>query len=478
MDALFHLFTMTQPGVVAINIHTLPQILEGEARARSRYFTKRNIFENINEIVGPYLEDGNHWTFFFAEAFLGGAKGYLACSPVQQERERLGLLLFSSLDRSGFCGICHKTLSRKSKEKSSVCLANIHKKCIPDNQEDAKCYFCKDSSGESNEIHTETKGQDSSGESTGNGFEAQDSSGESTGNGFEAQDSSGKRNGDGFEAQGSSDEKNSDVFEAQDNSGERNGDGFEAQVSSDERNSDGFEAQDNSGERKGDGFEGQGNSGENNQQRRKSRTEGKDSLGTSNQNSIVIEGEHKQDHSVRGFLVESVLKVSDFHQAKRYLVTSEELQRRCSPPESYSANTVVAYLRKAKGQKRKIAERLAELDVMPSTRTKLTSQCSKLCEDECSDLADDLMYLAAKTIPQKRVAQALPEEGNVHAALARTEDCMKTLKAVENDLEAHWETFNLATHGLGPAVIKGTISLIDSCLKEKMKALKTKNTDV
>ncbi|XP_073805203.1 uncharacterized protein [Danio rerio] len=171
MDALFHLFTMTQPGVVAINTHTLTQILEGEARARSRYFTKRNIFENINEIVGPYLEDGNHWTFFhcslvdqtilylnslgeqddqysklaenwstfaaskgfqgpwkmikrchalqndsiscgvftavFAEAFLGGAKGYLACSPVQQERERLGLLLFSSLDRSGFCGICH-----------------------------------------------------------------------------------------------------------------------------------------------------------------------------------------------------------------------------------------------------------------------------------------------------------------------------------------------------------------------------------
>ncbi|XP_073729759.1 uncharacterized protein [Misgurnus anguillicaudatus] len=328
-----------QPDVLAINTHTLTDILEGKPRARSRYFTKRNIFENIKEIIGPYLECGNHWTFFhcsivdhtitylnslgeedeqyyklaenwsifaaskgyrgpwkrtkrnhtlqndtiscgvftavFAEAFLGDTRGYLACSPVLQERERLGIFLFSSLG---------------------------------------------------------------------------------------------------------------------------------------------------------------------------------------------------------GFLVESVLKVSDFNQAKRYLVTSEELQRRCSLPECYSANTVVAYLRKAKGQKQKITEKLVELEVTPSKRTKLTSQCSKLCEDECSDLAGDLTYLAAKFIPQKKVAQALLEEGNLHTAMAKTEDCRKTLKAVQNALESNWETYDLATHGLGPAVIKGTFSLIDSCLKEKMRALKLKDS--
>ncbi|KAF4114011.1 hypothetical protein G5714_004234 [Onychostoma macrolepis] len=86
------------------------------------------------------------------------------------------------------------------------------------------------------------------------------------------------------------------------------------------------------------------------------------------------------------------------------------------------------------------------------------------------------MYLAAKFIPQKTVAQDLLEEGTVHTALARTEDCRKTLRAVKNALEAHWEPFDLATHGLGPAVIKGTFSLIDACLKEKMKALKSKNS--
>lgn len=40
----------------------------------------------------------------------------------------------------------------------------------------------------------------------------------------------------------------------------------------------------------------------------------------------------------------------------------------------------MAYLWKAKGQKKKITEKLAELEVNPSKRTKLTSQCFKLCE--------------------------------------------------------------------------------------------------
>ncbi|KAB5546466.1 hypothetical protein PHYPO_G00072360 [Pangasianodon hypophthalmus] len=44
-----------------------PQIMDAllhDVWARSHYFIKRNIFENKREIVGPYLESGNHWTFF------------------------------------------------------------------------------------------------------------------------------------------------------------------------------------------------------------------------------------------------------------------------------------------------------------------------------------------------------------------------------------------------------------------------------
>lgn len=43
--------------------------------------------------------------------------------------------------------------------------------------------------------------------------------------------------------------------------------------------------------------------------------------------------------------------------------------------------------------------------------------------DECKDLAGDIMFLAAKFIPQKRVGEALLEEGNVHAAMVKTKDC-------------------------------------------------------
>ncbi|XDV16605.1 hypothetical protein PO909_016247 [Leuciscus waleckii] len=189
MDALFHLFSRKRPDVLVINNHTLTQILNGTARARSCYFTKKNIFENKTEVVGPYLEDGNHWTFFhcsivdrtvtylnslgdteqrynkiaenwskfaaskgyqgpwqratrkhclqydsiscgvftavFAEAILEGTKGYLACSPVQQERERLGWFIFRSLDKSGICGICHNTVPRKNKASDTNDTFNI-----------------------------------------------------------------------------------------------------------------------------------------------------------------------------------------------------------------------------------------------------------------------------------------------------------------------------------------------------------------
>ncbi|XP_026117588.1 uncharacterized protein LOC113096419 [Carassius auratus] len=281
----------------------------------------------------------------------------------------------------------------------------------------------------------------------------EDSSGESE-NEPEGQDRSGERE---------------DEPEGQDRSGESENEP-EGEDSSGDRE-DEPEGQDRSGERE-DEPEGQDRSGE-----REDEPEGEDSSGRSKQNEGIQEESSSGLNQVEGgFLVESVLKVSDSHQAKRYLVTLDELQRRCSPPESYSANTVVSYLRKAKGQKTKITEKLAELEVNPSKRTKFTSQCSKLCEDECKDLAGDIMFLAAKFIPQKRVGEALLKEGNVHAAMVKTEDCRKTLKDLKAALENNWDTFDLATHGLGPAVINGTFSLIDACLKEKMRALKKKDS--
>ncbi|XP_049341842.1 uncharacterized protein LOC103040397 isoform X2 [Astyanax mexicanus] len=614
MDALFHLFSMKRPGILAINAHTLSHILDGGARARSHYFIKRNIFKNTREVIGPYLEHGNHWTFFhcsfvdrtitylnslgeqdqqydkiknnwstfaaakgyhgpwkrttrnhslqsdsiscgvftavFAETFLEGEEGYLTCPPVHEERQRLGLLLFKSLDRSGVCGICHKTVSKKSKDKCLTCLANIHAKCLPVNPEDSKCLFCKgqerrnpvkveESTGQSNQDNTgvqeivssgqnydkvqreddpgqsnkdytalhgedssrqssrdkEAEGEDSSRQSSRDKeAEGEDSSRQSSRDKeAEGEDSSGQSSRD-KEAEGedSSGQSSRDKeAEGEDSSGqscrdkEAEGEDISGQSSRDKE----AEGEDISGQSSRDKeAEGEDSSGQSSrdkeaegedisgQSSRDKEAEGEDSSGQSSRDKEAegedISGQSPGDQT-KGFIVESVLKVSDFHQTKRYLVTTDELQRRCAQPESYSANTVVAYLRKAKGQKRNIEQKLAELEVNPSKRTKLTSLCSKLCEDECRDLADDITYLAAKFIPQKKVGQALLEDGNVHEGMAKTEDCRKTLKAVEKALETNWHTFDLATHGLGPAVIKGTFELIDACLKEKIKALQS-----
>ncbi|XP_049329401.1 uncharacterized protein LOC125794041 [Astyanax mexicanus] len=446
-------------------------------------------------------------------------------------------------NRSGVCGICHKTVSKKSKDKCLTCLANIHAKCLPVNPEDSKCLFCKgqerrnpvkveestgqsnqdntgvqeivssgqnydkvqreDDPGQSNKDYTALHGEDSSRQSSRDKeAEGEDRSGQSSRDKeAEGEDSSGQSSRD-KEAEGedSSGQSSRDKeAEGEDSPGqscrdkEAEGEDISGQSSRDKE----AEGEDSSGqssrdkEAEGEDISGQSSrdkeaEGEDisGQSSRDKEAEGEDISGQSSRDKEAegedISGQSPGDqtsqlpnplvrtppitsnaptHQEEGFIVESVLKVSDFHQTKRYLVTTDELQRRCAQPESYSANTVVAYLRKAKGQKRNIEQKLAELEVNPSKRTKLTSLCSKLCE--------------AKFIPQKKVGQALLEDGNVHEGMAKTEDCRKTLKAVEKALETNWHTFDLATHGLGPAVIKGTFELIDACLKEKMKALQS-----
>ena len=49
--------------------------------------------------------------------------------------------------------------------------------------------------------------------------------------------------------------------------------------------------------------------------------------------------------------------------------------------------------------------------------------CNYYILDECSDLAGDIIYLAAKFIPHKKVGQALKEDHNVHATMAKADDC-------------------------------------------------------
>ncbi|KAG1953737.1 hypothetical protein F2P79_009266 [Pimephales promelas] len=65
-----------------------------------------------------------------------------------------------------------------------------------------------------------------------------------------------------------------------------------------------------------------------------------------------------------------------------------------------------------------------------------------------------------------------------HDAISKTEACRKTLQTLLATLGRNWETFEQATHGLGPGLMVGTFEFIDSCLKEKINTLKSSTKDV
>ncbi|XP_035990407.1 uncharacterized protein LOC118562251 isoform X3 [Fundulus heteroclitus] len=95
-------------------------------------------------------------------------------------------------------------------------------------------------------------------------------------------------------------------------------------------------------------------------------------------------------------------------------------------------------------------------------------------KEECVTLSEDLNYLAAKFLPITKISQTCLEEGDgLHEAIAKTENCRKTLGHLLTTMEANWQDYGLATHGLGPQMLKGTFALIDTCLAKKIEILKT-----
>ncbi|CAM4661504.1 unnamed protein product [Leuciscus chuanchicus] len=177
-------------------------------------------------------------------------------------------------------------------------------------------------------------------------------------------------------------------------------------------------------------------------------------LGTLLFNSLVL------------FEVESVLRLPDGTKAKRYKVTREELVRRCGPPEGYSPNALVAYLRKGKSQKEAVMAKLHDSQVEPGPRIRLSTSVSKLCEEECLALAEDVNYMGFKYLPIQKIGQACLEEDQHLEAIVKAQHCRQTLTRIKTAMEANWSYYNLATHGLGPEMLKGAFSLIDACLVE------------
>ncbi|CAL8310386.1 unnamed protein product [Boreogadus saida] len=85
-------------------------------------------------------------------------------------------------------------------------------------------------------------------------------------------------------------------------------------------------------------------------------------------------------------------------------------------------------------------------------------------EQECVTLADDIGYMACKFFPVSRIATECLEEENVekNEDILKADNCRRTLEHLFKMMKANWAEFNLATHGLGPYVLKTTRSKLTS----------------
>ncbi|KAL0969911.1 hypothetical protein UPYG_G00234420 [Umbra pygmaea] len=84
---------------------------------------------------------------------------------------------------------------------------------------------------------------------------------------------------------------------------------------------------------------------------------------------------------------------------------------------------------------------------------------------ECLALADDVNYMGFKYLPIQDIGQACLEEDHLEA-IVKAQHCRQTLTKMKTAMEAKWSKYNIATHGLGPELLKGAFALSDACLAE------------
>ncbi|XP_048098191.1 uncharacterized protein LOC125293971 [Alosa alosa] len=199
MDAIFYLKGKHDQKCV-LTSHVMTNILDGTKRARSTYFVKNNILHSSRYIMGPYLENGNHWTFVhcdltskvityadslgestdkmsaikdnwgkFAEArqttgpwtiksfkhakqmdsvscgvfTIMFAECHLSVSPFRDcclftKRQQLTQELLAALDHTKRCGSCVKLLHGKG-VKCGTCSGHFHTMCL---QKKGLCFLC------------------------------------------------------------------------------------------------------------------------------------------------------------------------------------------------------------------------------------------------------------------------------------------------------------------------------------------------
>ncbi|XP_073729924.1 uncharacterized protein [Misgurnus anguillicaudatus] len=420
MNALFLIMSRSQPGTEAINSQAMGLILEGSSRARSTYFLKKNILKEASAVFGPYLVGECHWTLFHCN-LKEGTITYIDSLGEQPQRCFQIIENWSLFAASRGCQGPWKLIQRDHDLQNdsvscgmfAIMFAEMvlqgqegHLQCLPIAQERERLGTLLINSLDTKTLRRK-KGKIAKPKNTDKPVGEHPCA------------------VDGDPAQESESTECKQV----------DGDPAQESESTECKQVDGDPAQESES------------------------TECKQVDGDPAQESESTECEQTL------FEVESVLRLPDGTKAKRYKVTREELVRRCGPPEGFSPNALVAYLRKGKSQKEALMAKLHDSQVEPGPRIRLSTSVSKLCEEECLALAEDLNYMGFKYLPIQKIGQACLEEDHLEA-IVKAQHCRQTLTRIKTAMEANWSDYNLATHGLGPEILKGAFSLIDACLVE------------
>ncbi|XP_049329580.1 transcription factor AP-2-alpha isoform X5 [Astyanax mexicanus] len=171
------------------------------------------------------------------------------------------------------------------------------------------------------------------------------------------------------------------------------------------------------------------------------------------------------------FMVESLLKSSNFREKRRYRVSLDEIQRRIGPPEFLSLNGLVSYLRTAKSNKDSLKGELEAAGIIPPPVTRLTSMCSKLTEDEADDLAVDLGKLASRHIDFQSAAETQQSSQDKATDLLKAKSVQEFLGQTKNVLAPFMSRYNTVTHGLGPKTFEVSVQILEAYLRQVIRQL-------
>ncbi|XP_049337488.1 uncharacterized protein LOC125802972 isoform X2 [Astyanax mexicanus] len=466
MDALFHIKSKGDLDLLAITTHSMSKILDGCKRARSTYFMKTDKLQNYKRVMGPYLE-GDHWTFVHCNL---ESKEIVYCNSFGESKEKCETIrdtweLFAK--RRDILGPWTvKTLPHSTQLDSVSCgvFTIMFAECVLDGKEFPNICILNKRKDLASELWA---GLDHKRNycSCGERFLPKD--------GVKCSACSGYFHGKCLKAKGqcvicaagcsSTEQVNTDVCETSQKSVD------EDQITLRVCDMVSCETEEPHEE---EPHEEEPHEEEPHEEEPHEEEPHEEEPHEEEPHEEEPHEEERKD----GFYVESLLKVASSKKVKRHFVTVAELQRRCSAPENYSANLMVTYLRKAKHKKKELEGQLRQAGVQPSKYAANTTMCSRLVEDECKSLAEDLGQLT-KHIPFESIGKRLAEGNkNIPSAIVKVEELSAELQEVEKVLNEHFETYNKVTHTLGPSVSHVVFSLIKQCLTAKMTALEEMNS--